>query len=281
MNALKLPVVFISGFVAAYVWLGNVPQEQKANTVVDSQQAPSSVLSARIAELEQANLNLREQVAVLELPVASGDLSQSQPAESFEQTDILNEQQAVPVAEIKNNLQVFSVQPVMFSLTNQLQLDESQNDALEQLLTTKAQADFDAWQTFYEHAQSEPDNRDYYQQHYMDAVRQNSAQYQRSLENKLTAEQLEQYNQYERAQATLSVQQKLSMLNNSLSSLNLNDFQKQEIKRLSAHVYSVSDAIELGTSGSPYASPGVNTDFEKLAQIRALFSEEQQRKLNL
>ncbi|NOU51248.1 hypothetical protein HG263_11990 [Pseudoalteromonas sp. JBTF-M23] len=280
MNALKLPMVFISGFVVAYVWLGNAPQEHKTNSAVHTLDASSSALSARIAELEETNLNLREQVAVLALPVASNDVA-PQPVNSVAKTETSNDQLVVPVAEIKNNLHVFSVQPVLFSLSNQLQLDESQNNELEQLLTTKAQADFDAWQTFNEHAEAEPDNRDYYQQLYMDAIAQNSAQYQRSLENKLTAQQLTQYKQYERAQAKLNVQQKLSMLNNSLTSLNLNDFQKQEIKRLSAQVYSVADAIALGTSGSPYANTGVNTDFEKLAQIRALFSEEQQRKLNL
>ncbi|BBN83213.1 hypothetical protein PA25_31980 [Pseudoalteromonas sp. A25] len=281
MNVLKLLCMFFSGFVLAYLWLGVATKTDQVNSVASTQHVSVSSLSARVAELEAANLNLREQVAVLELPVASYDLSKPQPEAPYEQTTTPSDLKVIPAAEIKSKLQVFSVQPVLLSLSNQLQLDDAQHDALAQLLTSKAQADFDAWQTFDKHSRSEPDNRDYYQQRYMDVIGQNSVQYQRSLENTLTAEQLEQYKQYERAQAKLSVDQKLSMLNNSLTSLNLSAFQKQEIRRLSAHIYSIPEVIDLGTSGSPYANPGVKTNFEKLAQIRALFSEEQQHKLSL
>ncbi|CAH9060352.1 hypothetical protein PSECIP111854_02588 [Pseudoalteromonas sp. CIP111854] len=283
MNLLKMSVVFLFGFAAAFMLGDNVQQIRSVESVVSIDDNKTVALHAQIAQLTEENNQLREQVAILELPIeAAQATSFSVPsgASSQQSTEQITPKPALS-AQVKKSMQVFEVKPVVFALSSELKLQGEQNNVLEQLLTKKAQADFESWQALSERLEQQPDNHEYYRQLYNEEIIQNSAEYRQSIASTLTAEQLEQYQVYERGQAQLTVSQKQSILAHSVSQLNLSAFQQQEIERLSEQVYSVSQEIDLGSTGSPYANPSVSTDFEKLSQIKALFTQEQLNKLRL
>ncbi|MBE0366406.1 hypothetical protein [Pseudoalteromonas aurantia] len=185
------------------------------------------------------------------------------------------------LSEVQGGINLFSVKPTVFSLSHQLNLEPLQQSKLEELLKEKAQADFEAWQLFSKSATFNADDTEYYQQRYEEQMVNNSSEYQNALKNTLSVDQLEQYQRYEQKQAELIVMQKRSMLINTLKRVGLSDYQKEDVKRLSAEAYALPKQIKLGMAGSPYANLQARIDFDKLNQIKALFTDEQLKSINL
>ncbi|MBE0369924.1 hypothetical protein [Pseudoalteromonas aurantia] len=276
-----LIVAFLCGGVASVSLVKAVSKEPTVNEVTSlSEDVPA--ISCNSYEVKQENAMLRERIKHLEPPLPSVVLERHTTDTALpKQKQNDGELDAASIATIKSQLAVYSVKPVMLQLTRQLALDENRQQAVEKLLDEKAAQDFVSWQRFSQLANDGPDDTDLYQQEYLDTLSTNAMAYRSSLASVLNEAQLADYQAFESEQANLQVYQKQQSLLHAVKSLNLDEYQKSEVTRLSKYVYSKVSDNTLGTSGSPYAFPAVVVDSEKLAEIKAIFTKEQRQHFNL
>jgi len=275
-----LIVAFLFGGVVSVSLLKVVSKQPIINEVA-SMRANTPVISCDSHAVKQENALLKARIKLLDLPLFS--LPEHQPAEPelSQEVQADGEHDAASIAHIKDQLAVYSVQPVMLQLTRQLALDDSRQQAMERLLDEKAAQDFESWQRFSQLANDGPDDTALYQQEYQDMLSANAQAYRVHLADVLNEAQLAEYHAFETEQANLQVYQKQQSLLHAVKSLSLDEYQKSEVMRLSKHVYSKVSDNTLGTSGSPYAFSAVVVDSEKLAEIKAIFTTEQRKKFNL
>ncbi|MBQ4862162.1 hypothetical protein J8L98_10730 [Pseudoalteromonas sp. MMG013] len=276
-----LIVAFLCGGVASVSLFKAVSKEPTVNEVTAlNEDVPA--ITCNSYEVKQENAMLRERIKHLEPPLSSVVLERHTTDTALpKQKQNDGELDAASIATIKSQLAVYSVKPVMLQLTRQLALDENRQQAVEKLLDEKAAQDFVSWQRFSQLANDGPDDTDLYQQEYLDTLSTNAMAYRSSLASVLNEAQLADYQAFESEQANLQVYQKQQSLLHAVKSLNLDEYQKSEVTRLSKYVYSKVSDNTLGTSGSPYAFPAVVVDSEKLAEIKAIFTKEQRQHFNL
>ncbi|TQF67894.1 hypothetical protein [Pseudoalteromonas luteoviolacea] len=243
-------------------------------------------LTAKIAELEVQNETLQIQLnkaSLLHTKSGLIDHSVSTAEEVREHLDIQQEQYAADLepdqqpASIEEELKAIDLHqivPAIMRLEAQLDLDTDTKNTLQSLLRDKAERDYSAWHE----SQVGSENRS--EARLQDLLENSNQQFKHAVENILSEEQLLAYSEMERQHSEVLVQQKLMHLENALKSLNLEEYQQEEISRLAKGLYQ-SDKINLGVIGSPYGIGNISMNTDKLEEIKSVLTEAQLQSLML
>ncbi len=168
--------------------------------------------------------------------------------------------------------------PHVTNLAMVLQLPAGQQQQIQALLQEKADADFANWQQVQQQLQvgSHHGAGAELAAQFQQQVQQSSAQYAAQLRKTLSANQFEQYSQYENTLLNMRKQQQVNQLQSRLTQVsNLDEFQRQEISRLTAIAFKTPAEIQLGAVASPYAPSLIETDPDALQQLRSVLTESQ------
>ncbi|RXF05596.1 hypothetical protein [Pseudoalteromonas sp. PS5] len=284
---------FICGLVVGYVALsisGTQFGHNPAETATHSEMNNDST-NSQLDQLLNENANLKAQINTLKsqvhtllksdaLDVGTSSstatvqhINDKEEASAANPFDNSQQQNQTNQKDIFNAIANHSVLPVSRNLSHQLALDESVSTQLEQLLQEKAQKDYLAWQ-----GASEGEQLPKAQVNAQ--LTENAHEYTEALQELLSEEQLNKYIEFEHQQAKIAMEQRQRTLQQTLGSVELDDFQKQEVTRLSKELYSLGE-IGVGNVGSPYGTNYISINYEKLNELKDLFTEEQRAKLGM
>ncbi|MBQ4811532.1 hypothetical protein J8M20_09295 [Pseudoalteromonas luteoviolacea] len=244
-------------------------------------------LAAQLEQLEQDNENLQAQLdnATQKIAqtrsnaaqIARQDTKELPEIETLEPVYEVSQSPApVTYAQTVKAIEMYQVLPVAKRLESQLNLDENTASKLQTLLLEKAQRDYQVWLNNQPDASQQPVDM----QRLTELFNENSHNYAQSVREILTDEQLATYVRTERQQAEVLAQQKLMHLQDSLTKVNLDEYQQQEISRLANQLYH-TDNINIGSMGSPYGVGSISINSEKLEAIKSVLTEEQLQSLML
>ncbi|OCQ21280.1 hypothetical protein A7985_11685 [Pseudoalteromonas luteoviolacea] len=244
-------------------------------------------LAAQLEQLEQDNENLQAQLdnATQKIAqtrsnaaqIARQDTKELPEIETLEPVYEVSQSPApVTYAQTVKAIEMYQVLPVAKRLESQLNLDENTASKLQTLLLEKAQRDYQVWLNNQPDASQQPVDT----QRLTELFNENSHNYAQSVREILTDEQLATYVRTERQQAEVLAQQKLMHLQDSLTKVNLDEYQQQEISRLANQLYH-TDNINIGSMGSPYGVGSISINSEKLEAIKSVLTEEQLQSLML
>lgn len=186
------------------------------------------------------------------------------------------------IAVLEDNLYLHSVLPAVSQLSGILSLESGQQDTLNKLLQAKTTADLQNWHELQQLARQPQGDAEQLNADYQQKAQQSAQLYNEELKKVLSPQQYQNYLRYERSQAELRIQQQVQQLNNQLNKIDqLDEFQRQEIARLSSAVFAAAEEILPGTSASPYAPSPIKTNNDALEQLRSVFSESQLKQAGL
>lgn len=186
------------------------------------------------------------------------------------------------MAELEDSIYLHSVLPAVSQLGGMLSLESEQQNKLSELLQAKTKADLQNWYELEQLARQPQDDAEQLNADYLQKAQQNGQLYNEELKKILSPQQYQNYLRYEHSQAQVRVQQQMQQLSTRLNKIDqLDEFQRQEIARLSSAVFSVAEDILPGTSASPYAPSPIRTNNEALEQLRSVFSEHQLKQAGL
>jgi hypothetical protein len=246
------------------------PLIKSSNSVVDC--VPATKTVADLLNSQSPNSSSSVQV----LPAAD-DVEQTKPVSTATPKPAEpNKANDISPAEQHEQLVQHIVVPHVTNLAMVLQLADEQKQQVHALLQEKADADFANWQQVQQQLQAGVGNSAELAVHFQQSVQQSSAQYAAQLRKTLSPTQFEQYTQYESTLLDMRKQQQVSQFNSRLTQLsNLDEFQRQEISRLTPVVFKTPPEIQLGAVASPYAPSMIETDPDALQQLRAVLTESQ------
>ncbi len=186
------------------------------------------------------------------------------------------------IAELEDSLYLHSVLPAVSQLGGMLSLEPEQQNKLSELLQAKTKADLQSWYELEQLARQPQSDAEQLNADYQQKAQQSAQLYNEELKKVLSPQQYQNYLRYERSQAELRIQQQVQQLNNQLNKIDqLDEFQRQEIARLSSAVFAAAEEILPGTSASPYAPSPIKTNNDVLEQLRSVFSESQLKEAGL
>ncbi|ESP90651.1 hypothetical protein [Pseudoalteromonas luteoviolacea] len=273
---------FIGGAVVGCICLSMLQPSPIQN------ESPSAIaydpsLDLKIVELKKENQILNAKIQALESapPTAIGTQNDNQVAsQSLDYTDETPQisEPTVPSQKIQDEAVISAIAnqtvlPTSRHIATQLNLDDASRDALQQLLQQKATQDYLAWNA----SAAEPLQA---QEQIAAKLDNNTQEYIHALHSILTSEQIENYTRIEQQQAEIQLEQKQLSLRQALVGIDLDDFQQQEVARLSKALYS-KNKVELGSMGSPYGMDNIQVNNDVLSEIKSLFTEAQLKKLNM
>ncbi|MDK2595569.1 hypothetical protein [Pseudoalteromonas obscura] len=251
-------------------------------------ESPSAInydpsLDSQIVELIKENQSLNSKIQALESASPTAVRTQidtqlpSQSLDYIDETPQISEP-TVPSPKIQDEAVISAIAnqtvlPASRHIATQLNLDNSSEEALQQLLQQKATQDYLAWN-------AGAGESHLTQEQIATKLNNNTQEYLHALHTILTPEQLDNYARIEQQQTEIKLEQKQLSLRQSLVGLDLDDFQQQEVARLSTALYS-TNKVELGNMGSPYGMDNIEINKDVLSEIKSLFTEEQLKKLNM
>ncbi|MEK0160910.1 hypothetical protein WLQ65_17465 [Pseudoalteromonas piscicida] len=268
-------ISFFTGItLASAYFIFSTNQPQVAESINKTHLRTINTLQTELAQIESKNSELQKRLVE----------SQTKRDSNFANLDNTDDLQSTfsqrpkpelsaPRAVSLDNLKVVNVMPTVSHLSAEMELDDVQKVELQEALMAKANQDYEIWEHY--QASSDPTNAPQIRADFEYKLQNNAKSFATTVSSLLSADQIKQYRAFELREQKLLVSQKLAMLQNELNKIVLSEYQKQEVSRLSQSVFSAPSDITLGTAGSPYAKQQVSTDFEKLAEIKSLFNEQQ------
>lgn len=186
------------------------------------------------------------------------------------------------MAELEDSLYLHAVLPAVSQLGSMLGLETEQQNKLSELLQAKTKADLQSWHELQQLARQPQGDAEQLNADYLQKAQQSGQLYNEELKKILSPQQYQNYLRYERSQAQVRIQQQVQQLSTRLNKIGqLDEFQRQEIARLSPAIFSAAEEILPGTSVSPYAPSPIRTNHEALEQLRSVFSESQLKQAGL
>ncbi|ASD67974.1 hypothetical protein [Pseudoalteromonas piscicida] len=270
-------ISFFTGItLASAYFIFSTNQPQVAESINKTHLRTINTLQTELAQIESKNSELQKRLVE----------SQTKRDSNFANLDNTDDLQSTfsqrpkpelsaPRAVSLDNLKVVNVMPTVSHLSAEMELDDVQKVELQEALMAKANQDYEIWEHYQATASSDPTNAPQIRADFEYKLQNNAKSFATTVSSLLSADQIKQYRAFELREQKLLVSQKLAMLQNELNKIVLSEYQKQEVSRLSQSVFSAPSDITLGTAGSPYAKQQVSTDFEKLAEIKSLFNEQQ------
>lgn len=273
-SLLTLMVVNLVGDTADIA--SNPGNESSAVKVVDSAQLNKATVTPTLAP---AAVEATSPAAAGKTTVAADPVNR--PEFSTTHADTMVEQQP-SIAELEDNIYLHSVLPAVSQLGSILSLEPGQQDKIGELLQAKTNADLQSWHALQKLSGEQSPNPEQLNADYQQKAQQSAQRYNEELKKLLSPEQYQNYVRFERSQAEVRIQQQAQQLSAQLNKIGqLDEFQRQEISRLSAAVFSAADDILPGTSVSPYAPSPIRTNNDALEQLRSVFSESQLKEAGL
>lgn len=271
-------ISFFAGIILASAYfIFSTNQPQVAESVDKTHQQAIHTLQTELAQLESKNSELQKKLVENQTKRDSNFASSESNRDDFQLT--LPQQPKPELSAARavslDSLKVVNVMPTISHLSAEIELDDVQKVELQEALMAKANQDYEVWEHYQATASSDPNNAPQIRADFEYKLQENAKSFTTTINNLLSTDQIKQYQAFELREQKLLASQKLAMLQNELNKIGLSEYQKQEVSRLSQSVFGAPSDITLGTAGSPYAKQQVSTDFEKLAEIKSLFNEQQ------